>query len=36
MLRGTSDVRLFEPLDTESAIAVHGDTVRSIDQQYQP
>ena len=36
MLRGTSDVRLFEPLDTGVWIAVHGDAVRSIDQQYQP
>jgi hypothetical protein len=36
VLRGTSDVRLFEPLDTGVWIAVHGDTVRSIDQQYQP
>ena len=36
VLRGTSDVRLFEPLDTGVWIAVDGDTVRSIDQQYQP
>ena len=36
VLRGTSDIRLFEPLDTGVWIAVHGDTVRSIDQQYQP
>ena len=36
VLRGTSDVQLFEPLDTGVWITVHGDTVRSIDQQYQP
>ena len=36
VLEGMSDVRLFEPLDTGVWIAIHGDTVRSIDQQYQP
>jgi hypothetical protein len=36
VLRGTSDVHLFEPLDTGVWITVHGDTVRSVDQQYQP
>ena len=36
VLEGTSDVRLFEPLDTGVWLAIHGDTVRSIDQQYQP
>ena len=36
VLRGTSDVSLFEPLDTGVWIEVEGDTVRSIDQQYQP
>jgi hypothetical protein len=36
VLEGTSDLRLFEPLDTGVWLAIHGDTVRSIDQQYQP
>jgi hypothetical protein len=33
---GTSDVRLFEPLDSGVWITVDGDTVREIDQQYRP
>jgi len=36
VLEGTSDVRLFEPLDTGVWLAIDGDRVRSIDQQYQP
>jgi hypothetical protein len=36
VLRGVSDVVLFEPLDTGVWIATNGDTVHSIDQQYQP
>jgi hypothetical protein len=36
VLRGTSNLRLFEPLDTGVWLTVHGDTVRSVDQQYQP
>ena len=30
------DAPLFEPLSTGFWIRVHGDTVRSLDQQYQP
>ena len=36
VLEGTSDVRLFEPLDTGVWLAIDGDRVRSIGQQYQP
>jgi hypothetical protein len=28
--------QLFEPLSTGVWLRVHGDTVRSIDQQYEP
>jgi hypothetical protein len=33
---GTSDVELYEPLDTGVWITVDNDTVRSLDQQYKP
>ena len=36
IVNGTSKLRLFEPLESGVWIVVHGDTVRSIDQQYQP
>lgn len=33
---GTSKMKLFEPLESGVWILVHIDTVRSLDQQYQP
>ncbi|MFL5980458.1 MAG: hypothetical protein ACJ74R_01970 [Gaiellaceae bacterium] len=36
IVNGGSHVRLFEPLATGVWLRVHIDTVRSIDQQYQP
>jgi hypothetical protein len=36
IVAGTSDVELYEPLETGVWITVAGDTVRSIDQQYRP
>ena len=36
IVNGTSKLKLFEPLESGVWIVVHGDTVRSIDQQYQP
>jgi hypothetical protein len=36
IVHGTSDVKLYEPLDTGVWITVDGDTVRSLDQQYRP
>jgi hypothetical protein len=33
---GTSDLELFEPLDTGVWITIHVDTVRAIHQQYRP
>jgi hypothetical protein len=36
LVRGGKPVELFEPLDTGVWIRVHGDTVCSIEQQYQP
>ena len=33
---GTSKLKLFEPLESGVWIVVHVDTVRSLDQQYQP
>jgi hypothetical protein len=36
IVAGTSDVELYEPLDTGVWITVDGDTVRSLDQQYKP
>ena len=36
LVRGEKPVDLFEPLDTGVWIRVDGDTVCSIDQQYQP
>lgn len=33
---GTSKLKLFEPLESGVWILVHIDTVRSLDQQYQP
>jgi hypothetical protein len=36
IVNGTSKLKLFEPLESGVWLIVHGDTVRSIDQQYQP
>ena len=36
IVHGTSDLPLYEPLDTGVWITIDGDTVRSIDQQYKP
>ncbi len=36
IVQGTSEVELYEPLDTGVWITIDGDTVRSIDQQYRP
>jgi len=36
LVAGTSTLRLFEPLSSGVWIVVHGDTVRSFAQQYQP
>jgi hypothetical protein len=36
IVNGTSKLKLFEPLESGVWIVVHDDTVRSIDQQYQP
>jgi hypothetical protein len=36
IVNGTSHLKLFEPLESGVWIVVHIDTVRSIDQQYQP
>jgi hypothetical protein len=36
IVRGTSRLRLFEPLETGVWIRVDVDTVRAIDQQYRP
>ena len=36
IVNGTSDIELYEPLDTGVWITVDGDTVRSLDQQYRP
>ena len=36
VLEGTSDLRLYEPLDTGVWIRVELDAVRAIDQQYRP
>jgi len=33
---GTSDLELFEPLDTGVWITIHVDTVRAVHQQYRP
>ena len=33
---GRSPVALFEPLDTGVWICIDGDTVCTLDQQYQP
>jgi hypothetical protein len=36
VLEGTSDLELFESLDTGVWLTIEGDTVQSIDQQYRP
>jgi hypothetical protein len=36
IVNGGKHRRLFEPLATGVWLRVHGDTVRSLDQQYQP
>jgi hypothetical protein len=36
IVRGTSGMRLFEPLDSGVWITVRIDTVRRIEQQYRP
>ena len=36
IVNGRSDLKLFEPIETGFWIAVSGDTVRSLDQQYRP
>jgi hypothetical protein len=36
VLDGTSDLDLFEPLDTGVWITIDVDTVRSVYQQYHP
>jgi hypothetical protein len=36
IVQGTSSLELFEPLETGVWIRVNVDTVRTIDQQYQP
>ena len=36
IVNGTSHLKLFEPLESGVWIVVHIDTVRSLDQQYQP
>jgi hypothetical protein len=36
IVNGTSKLKLFEPLESGVWIVVHGDIIRSIDQQYQP
>ena len=36
IVNGTSKLKLFEPLESGVWIVVHNDTIRSIDQQYQP
>ena len=36
IVNGASKLKLFEPLQSGVWIIVHGDTIRSIDQQYQP
>ena len=33
---GTSDLELFEPLDTGVWITIHVDSVRAVHQQYKP
>jgi hypothetical protein len=36
IVNGTSKLKLFEPLESGVWLVVDGDTVGSIDQQYQP
>jgi hypothetical protein len=36
IVNGTSKLKLFEPLESGVWLVIHGDTVRSINQQYQP
>ena len=36
IVNGGKHRKLFEPLDSGVWIRVHGDTVRSLDQQYRP
>jgi hypothetical protein len=36
IVNGTSKLKLFEPLESGVWIVVHDDTIRTIDQQYQP
>jgi hypothetical protein len=36
LVRGTSDLHLFEPLESGVWLRVRIDTVREIDQQYRP
>jgi hypothetical protein len=36
IVKGGKHRKLFEPLDSGVWIRVHGDTVRSLDQQYRP
>ena len=36
IVNGLSDIKLFEPIETGVWIAVSGDGVRSLDQQYRP
>jgi hypothetical protein len=36
IVNGTSRLKLFEPLASGVWLVIHGDTVRSLEQQYQP
>jgi hypothetical protein len=36
IVNGGTHRKLFEPLDSGVWIRVHGDTIRSLDQQYRP
>jgi len=36
IVNGTSKLKLFEPLESGVWLVIHGDPVRSINQQYQP
>jgi hypothetical protein len=36
IVNGGKHRKLFEPLDSGVWIRIHGDTVRSVDQQYRP
>jgi hypothetical protein len=36
IVNGGKHRRLFEPLATGVWLRIHGDTVRALDQQYQP